>query len=103
MNETLILVDDAPATLPYSFARKHGVLLRAGAYRGAHGEDGRTRSVEAVLQEGDTVVVLGYATREMDSRTGAQAPGLYRDGPPRLVLCGNDERALMLSDDPSVF
>jgi general secretion pathway protein E len=31
MSETLILIDDAPATLPYSFARKHGVLLRAGA------------------------------------------------------------------------
>ncbi len=31
MNETLIMVDEAPATLPYSFARRHGVLLRSGA------------------------------------------------------------------------
>lgn len=31
MSESLILVDDAPANLPYSFARKNGVLLRAGA------------------------------------------------------------------------
>jgi general secretion pathway protein E len=31
VNETLILLDDTPATLPYSFARRHGVLLRAGA------------------------------------------------------------------------
>lgn len=31
MSETLALVDDAPATLPYSFARRNGVLLRAGA------------------------------------------------------------------------
>ena len=32
MSEELILVEDAPPprTLPYSFARKHGVLLRAG-------------------------------------------------------------------------
>ncbi|HVJ02118.1 MAG TPA: type II secretion system ATPase GspE [Sphingomonas sp.] len=32
MSDELILVEDAPAprTLPYSFARKHGVLLRAG-------------------------------------------------------------------------
>jgi general secretion pathway protein E len=31
VNETLIMVDEAPATLPYSFARRHGVLLRSGA------------------------------------------------------------------------
>ncbi|MDV3457347.1 type II secretion system ATPase GspE [Sphingomonas sp. HF-S4] len=31
MEETLIVVDDAPATLPYSFARRNGVLLRPGA------------------------------------------------------------------------
>jgi general secretion pathway protein E len=31
MNQTLNLVDDTPATLPYSFARKNGVLLRPGA------------------------------------------------------------------------
>ena len=31
MSETLIVVDEAPATLPYSFARRNGVLLRAGA------------------------------------------------------------------------
>ena len=29
MNEMLILTDDMPATLPYSFARRNGVLLRA--------------------------------------------------------------------------
>jgi len=31
VSESLILVDDTPATLPYSFARKNGVLLRAVA------------------------------------------------------------------------
>ena len=31
MNETLILTERAPLTLPYSFARRHGVLLRPGA------------------------------------------------------------------------
>ncbi|RYY29441.1 MAG: type II secretion system protein GspE [Sphingomonadales bacterium] len=31
MNETLNLVADAPVTLPYSFARRNGVLLRVGA------------------------------------------------------------------------
>jgi general secretion pathway protein E len=30
MSETLILTESAPVTLPYSFARRHGVLLRHG-------------------------------------------------------------------------
>jgi general secretion pathway protein E len=30
MTDTLLLVEDAPASLPYGFARRHGVLLRAG-------------------------------------------------------------------------
>lgn len=62
------------------------------------------RYEEGVLEAGETVAVVGYATREADVSPGA-APGDSRYGrPERLVLQSNgDAMPLYVSDKPDVL
>jgi hypothetical protein len=78
------------------------VAMRAGAYVHTVSEEGDQRSHEAILEAGDTVVVFGTSSREVDSRT---EPVGYRDAPARLVLRGDADagRPLVISDDPGVL
>ena len=77
MNETLILVPDAPPTLPYSFARRNGVLLRVGVngLECAHRADVALDALLEVQRIAPDAAFVPLADEAFDAALGAAYGG----------------------------
>jgi hypothetical protein len=62
-----------------------------------------TRYVEGILEEGETVAVLGLAHWEPDPDPGTAARGGYRERATRLRITDPPEGETIVSDEPSVL
>jgi hypothetical protein len=75
-----------------TFLAKHGRTSTSWSFTKS------MRFREGVLEEGETVAVCGYGTREVDPDPRA-ATGGYRDNALRLVLSARSDQPLLISDD----
>ncbi len=79
-----------------AFLARHGQ-----SSTGLLGFNKKLRYLEGVLEAGETVTVVGVASREPDPTPNPQFSG-YREQPTWMVVRRGPERGLLVSDDPSL-
>lgn len=88
---------DKPTFRAREYLESHGISHRGRLF------DKTLRYREGILERGETVAVMGRATREPDPDAAGEVTG-YRDGPPtRLRFRGTRKTPLFLSDSKELL